>query len=86
MRIWNRTGALLLEALSPNPNFKPFEIENLDHFGFYETYSTATIGTNGLYAMKFDSYKPIVFALSARICSTAIDRPCVMASLLEQSP
>ena len=27
-----------LSPYRPNPNFQPFEIENLDHFGFYETY------------------------------------------------
>jgi len=56
--------------LSPyraNPNFKPFEIQNLDHFGFYETYPRRRSGRTVFYAMKFDSHKPIVFALSAAI-------------------
>jgi len=56
--------------LSPyraNPAFKPFEIKNLDHFGFYETYARQRSGRPILYATKFDTHKPIVFALSAAI-------------------
>ena len=56
-----------LSPYRPNPNFQPFEIENLDHFGFYETYPQRRSGRTVLYAMKFDSNKPIVFALSAAI-------------------
>src|SRR5215510_4899679 len=56
-----------LSPYRPDPNFKPFEIENLDHFGFYETYPQLRSGRTVLYAMKFDSHKPIVFALSAAI-------------------
>lgn len=56
-----------LSPYRPDPNFKPFEIENLDHFGFYETYPQRRSGRTVLYAMKFDSNKPIVFALSAAI-------------------
>jgi len=56
-----------LSPYRPNPNFKPFEIENLDHFGFYETYPRRRSGRTVFYAMKFDSHKPIVFALSAAI-------------------
>jgi len=56
-----------LSPYRPNPNFKPFEIENLDHFGFYETYPRRQSGRTVFYAMKFDSHKPIVFALSAAI-------------------
>src|SRR5215831_6961548 len=56
-----------LSPYLPDPNFKPFEIENLDHFGFYETYPQRVSGRTVLYAMKFDSHKPIVFALSAAI-------------------
>src|SRR5690349_6597827 len=56
-----------LSPYRPNPNFKPFEIENLDHFGFYETYPQRRSGRTVFYAMKFDSQKPIVFALSAAI-------------------
>src|SRR5215831_376782 len=56
-----------LSPYKPDPNFKPFEIENLDHFGFYETYPQRRSGRGVLYAMKFDSHKPIVFALSAAI-------------------
>lgn len=50
-----------------NPDFIPFEIENLQHFGFYETYPRLRFGRNVLYAMKFDTHKPIVFALSSHI-------------------
>src|SRR5215471_3571931 len=56
-----------LSPYRPNPNFKPFEIDNLDHFGFYETYPQRRSDRTVLYAMKFDSQKPIVFALSAAI-------------------
>src|SRR5215831_14056250 len=56
-----------LSPYRPNPNFQPFEIENLHHFGFYETYPQRRSGRTVLYAMKFDSHKPIVFALSAAI-------------------
>jgi hypothetical protein len=56
-----------LSPYRPNLNFQPFEIENLDHFGFYETYPRRRSGRTVLYAMKFDSHKPIVFALSAAI-------------------
>jgi hypothetical protein len=56
-----------LSPYRPNPNFKPFEIENLDHFGFYETYPRRRSGRTVFYAMKFDGHKPIVFALSAAI-------------------
>jgi Met-zincin len=56
-----------LSPYRPNPNFKPFEIENLDHFGFYETYPRRQSGRTVFYAMKFDSHRPIVFALSAAI-------------------
>jgi len=51
----------------PNPNFTPFEIKNLDHFGFYETYPERGSGRTVLYAMKFDTGTPIVFALSSAI-------------------
>jgi Met-zincin len=56
-----------LSPYHPNPNFEPFEIENLDHFGFYETYPELQSGKTVLYAMKFDPQKPIVFALSSEI-------------------
>ena len=56
-----------LSPYRPNPNFRPFEIENLDYFGFYETYPQRRSGRTVFYAMKFDSHKPIVFALSAAI-------------------
>ena len=50
-----------------NSEFKPFEIENLEHFGFYETYPVRQSGKTVLYAMKFDPGKPIIFALSSAI-------------------
>ena len=56
--------------LSPyryNDAFEPFELESLDYFGFYETYPRRVSGRIVLYAMKFDSHMPIVFALSADI-------------------
>jgi len=56
--------------LSPyrrNDEFEPFELESLEHFGFYETYPRRVSGRTVLYAMKFDSHEPIVFALSADI-------------------
>lgn len=56
-----------LTPYRPNPNFKSFEIENLDHFGFYETYPRRRLGRTVFYATKFDSHEPIVFALSAAI-------------------
>lgn len=56
-----------LSPYRPNPDFEPFEIENLDHFGFYETYPERRSGRTVLYAMKFDPQKPIVFALSSEI-------------------
>jgi hypothetical protein len=56
-----------LNPYHPNPNFTPFEIKNLDHFGFYETYPERRSGRTVLYAMKFDTGKPIVFALSSGI-------------------
>ena len=56
-----------LSPYRPNPNFKPFEIKNLDRFGFYETYPERRSGRTVLYAMKFDTRKPIVFALSSGI-------------------
>jgi len=50
-----------------NPDFMPFELEDLDHFGFYETYPQRRSGREVLYAMKFDIHKPIVLALSSDI-------------------
>lgn len=56
-----------LSPYRPNPKFTPFEIKNLDRFGFYETYPERRSGRTVLYAMKFDTGKPIVFALSSGI-------------------
>jgi hypothetical protein len=51
----------------PDTTFQPFEMENLRHFGFYETYPQRRDGEWVLYAMKFNAHAPIVFALSAEI-------------------
>ena len=56
-----------LSTYRRNPDFKAFEIKNLDHFGFYETYPRRYSGRTVLYAMKFGINKPIVLALSAAI-------------------
>lgn len=56
-----------LSPYRPNPEFMPFEIKNLDHFGFYETYPERRSGRTVLYAMKFGIRRPIVFALSSEI-------------------
>jgi len=66
----NKRPVVVHYYLSPyrrNDGFEPFELESLDHFGFYETYPRRVSGRIVLYAMKFDSHKPIVFALSADI-------------------
>jgi hypothetical protein len=66
----NKSPVVVHYYLSPyrhNDEFEPFELESLDHFGFYETYPRRVSGRVVLYAMKFDSHKPIVFALSADI-------------------
>jgi hypothetical protein len=56
-----------LSPYRPNPEFEPFELKSLEHFGFYETYPQQRDGRTVLYAMKFDAHKPIVFALSDAI-------------------
>jgi len=56
-----------LSPYLPNAEFEPFELRNLDHFGFYETYPQRVSGRTVLYATKFDSRKPIVFAISDQI-------------------
>ncbi len=56
-----------LSPYRPNLEFEPFELRNLDHFGFYETYPQQVSGRTILYATKFDNRKPIVFAMSAEI-------------------
>jgi hypothetical protein len=69
-RIGNHEPVLVYYYLSPyhpNPHFTPFEIKNLDRFGFYETYPERGSGRTVLYAMKFDTRTPIVFALSSGI-------------------
>jgi len=56
-----------LSRYRPDPDFQPFEMQNLKHFGFYETYPRWRMGRWVLYAMKFDPREPIVFALSSAI-------------------
>ena len=56
-----------LTPYHPSPDFRPFEMENLRHFGFYETYPQWREGRWVLYAMKFGAHEPIVFALSSAI-------------------
>ncbi len=56
-----------LSPYRPNNEFEPFELRNLDHFGFYETYPQQVSGRTVLYATKFDSRKPITFAMSNEI-------------------
>jgi Met-zincin len=51
----------------PDPQFLPFEMKNLRHFGFYETYPQRRDGKWVLNAMKFGVYEPVVFALSSAI-------------------
>ncbi len=56
-----------LSRYRPDPDFRPFEMTSLMHFGFYETYPQVRSGRSVLYAMKFGSDAPIVFALSSTI-------------------
>jgi hypothetical protein len=56
-----------LSRYRPDPEFRPFEMTSLMHFGFYETYPQNRSGRPVLYAMKFGSDEPIVFALSSEI-------------------
>jgi hypothetical protein len=56
-----------LSPYRPDPDFRPFEMKDLKHFGFYETYPQRRSGHWVLYAMKFDAHEPIVFALSSDI-------------------
>ncbi|MGC4028238.1 MAG: zinc-dependent metalloprotease [Steroidobacteraceae bacterium] len=56
-----------LSPYRPDPQFEPFELEDLDHFGFYQTYPRLLSGRNVFHATKFDGRKPIVFALSTAI-------------------
>ncbi len=56
-----------LSTYREDPGFEPFEIENFNHFAFYETYPRRVAGHSVLYATKFDIRRPIVFALSAEI-------------------
>lgn len=82
-----------LSLYRPDPDFEPFEMASLEHFGFYETYPRERSGRSVLYAMKFGVRAPIVFALSAAIPSryreavrdgvlywnAALGRPLVLA-------
>ena len=56
-----------LRRYRPDPDFEPFEMTSLKHFGFYETYPREHEGRSVLYAMKFSAHAPIVFALSDEI-------------------
>jgi Met-zincin len=56
-----------LSPYRPDPDFRPFEMTSLKHFGFYETYPQQRADKWVLYAMKFGVREPIVFALSATI-------------------
>ncbi|HEY4213920.1 MAG TPA: zinc-dependent metalloprotease [Steroidobacteraceae bacterium] len=56
-----------LSPYRPHTEFEPFELRDLHHFGFYETYPQRVSGRSVLYATKFDSRRPIVFALSNEI-------------------
>jgi len=56
-----------LRPYRPSPKFRPFEMKNLQHFGFYETYPRRRGNEWVLYATKFGAYEPIVFALSSSI-------------------
>ncbi len=56
-----------LSPYRPNPDFEPFELNELEHFGFYQTYPQRLAGHSVFLATKFNSRKPIVFALSASI-------------------
>jgi hypothetical protein len=56
-----------LTPYNPAPEFQPFEMRNLRHFGFYETYPQWRVDRWVLYAMKFNIHTPIVFALSSAI-------------------
>lgn len=56
-----------LSRYRPDPDFRPFEMTGLNHFGFYETYPQPNAAGSVLYAMKFNVHRPIVFALSSTI-------------------
>lgn len=56
-----------LSPYRPDLDFRPFEMTNLQHFGFYETYPQRRSDRWVLYAMKFEAHEPIVFALSSAI-------------------
>jgi hypothetical protein len=56
-----------LRPYRPDPHFRPFEMKNLEHFGFYETYPQQHDGRWVMYATKFAVDEPIVLALSDAI-------------------
>jgi uncharacterized protein DUF4953 len=56
-----------LSRYEPRPDFRPFEMEGLTRFGFYETYPRWHSDRWVLYAMKFDVHEPVTFALSSAI-------------------
>lgn len=56
-----------LSRYNPSPTFQPFEMKSLRRFGLYQTYPQTRSGRSVLYAMKFASNAPIVFALASAI-------------------
>jgi hypothetical protein len=56
-----------LSPYRPDPAFRPFEMQSLKHFGFYETYPQRRDGKWVLYAMKWGTQDPIAFAISDEI-------------------
>jgi hypothetical protein len=56
-----------LSPYRPDAEFRPFEMQDLDRIGFYQTYPQRRLGRTIMYATKFDVHEPIVFALSSAI-------------------
>ena len=56
-----------LQPYRPDPDFRPYEMKSLKHFGFYETYPQRRDSEWVLYAMKWSVHEPIRFALSSTI-------------------
>lgn len=56
-----------LRPYRPDPGFRRFAMNNLDHFGFYETYPPSHAGRLDFYAMNFGANDPVVFSLSSAI-------------------
>jgi hypothetical protein len=64
---WPLMVQYYLSPYRPDPGFKPYELQDLNHFGLYQTYPQQHGDQTVLYATKFDIRKPIVFALSPQI-------------------